>query len=228
MALESIYIAATVFGAGMVLIDLTGVLSHIGDDGDGELTGESADTHSGMDDASGDSDGAGSDTEGSFDSSGNDGGADSHDSDNGSVLMHKPGRGKSLVLRLITILKGIVYFALGFGATGWFATYSDYHWSLSLPLSLGMGLLTMVIAKLVRRMQRSELNSQISNNQLLMNEAEVLMDTGKGKIGKVRILYEGMYVDRYAKTLDEQDYYKKGSTVRVMEVADDFVYVGLV
>lgn len=217
MDFYTIYVASAIFGAGMMLIDLTGVLSHIGDDGDGEedFPMDETEVNSPTAHQGADADGEGGDNT-------------STSEDEGSVLMYKPGKGKSLVLRWIAILKGIVYFALGFGATGWFATNSDYHWSLSLPLSLGMGILTLVIAKLVRRLQRSELNSQISDNQLLMSEAEVLVETGNRKIGKVRIKYEGMNVDRYARALDEQDYFKRGTTVRVMQVADDFVYVGLV
>jgi len=205
--LTSVYIACTIYGLAVMLIDLTGILSHFGEDhGDTDGEGATASDHAETGDISPDSY---PDPEPS-----------------GSVLMHHR-RGQDLVLRLMTALRSTVYFSLGFGATGWFAS-GQMSALLSLPISVGVGMLTWLIAKWVRRLQRSELNSQIRDSDLLMAEALVTLPISYHTIGKILMQHENRRVERYAKALDRNDHFPKGSRVRVLEVADDFFYVGLV
>lgn len=208
----SLYIAFTIFGAGMLIIDLTGILSAFGEDGEG-----------------------GGDHDGEFDGHGDDDSGDTDadhsghvDDDHGSALVYHRSRQKRWILTAITALKSLVYFSVGFGATGWFALAQDYSTFSSLLYSIPTGVVTLIIARLVKRLQRRELSSGIDERNLLMSEATVLMPVAKGKIGKVRVHYNERYIDRYARVSDPNDKFEKGDIVRILDMNDQYFFIGLV
>lgn len=226
--LMTIYMATAIFGGGVILTDLFGLLHFAGQSGD----------HEGDDDAGGDHADDGDHTDEGADDA--DHGEDAQDADQdsdqshtqqdgnrGATLMHGKTDNKRLIVRFIGLLKNTLYFAFGFGAVGWFALASDYTALGSLAWSVPIGAGVMIAARLIKRLQKHELNSQFDKKDLLMAEAEVLVSISPGQIGKVRIKYEGLYLDRYAKTFEDGMAFKKGDTVRIMDINEEFVFVSL-
>jgi membrane protein implicated in regulation of membrane protease activity len=208
MNLMSLYIAAAIFGAGVLLIDLFGVFASIGEDGDGD--GDHGGNDSTEDGGEGDADN----------------GADAHGGESdGSVIMHSKKSSKFKIIKMIGWLRSLVYFSLGFGAVGWFAVATDKSLLASLLWSVPSGIVFALVAKLVKKLQRQELDSQFKSYELLLSVAEVIVPIPKGQIGKVRIEMEGINVERYAKAQNQEDTFAKGENVRVVEVSEDFLYV---
>lgn len=217
--LQTIYIATAIFGAGIILVDLFGLLSHTGEsdghhDGDhaddGHAEGDHADHAESHADDYGDEEGG------------------HHPDDKGAALMHSQVNTQRLIVRFIGLLKNVVYFAFGFGSVGWFALSTGRSVVASLLWAVAVGMLVMGVAKLVKRLQRNELDSQFKKGELLMAEAEVLVPIEKNQIGKIRVRYEGMNIDRYAKAQDPNDRFAKGDKVRVVDINDEYFFVGLV
>lgn len=220
--LLSIYMASAIFGVGVIAIDMLGMLGSLGKDG--------ADT----DEGGGDHDEGGGDE-------GDEGGDDSHDdadhdeghhdgdSDEdgkGSLIMHDQGKSKKMILRSIGALKTLVYFAFGFGSTGWFALSVASKGDLeSLLWSTGVGVVIATTARVVKRLQRNEFDSTFKTSELLMEEAEVIVPIQAGGIGKIRIHYNGIYIDRFAKGENPHTSYAKGELVRVVNITDEYFFI---
>lgn len=218
--LMTVYISATIFGGGVMLTDLFGLLSSSHD-------GDAADGHSSDD---GDGDIGGDDDDGSADDEGDD--STSHETHHGvsehqgAAMMHGNTQNKRIVVRMIGLLKNTVYFSVGFGSVGWFALATGYSGVGSLIWSIPMGAVVMMGTRLIKRIQRNELNSNFTKEELLFKEAVVLVSIGKGQIGKIRIKQEGASIDRFAKAFDEKMAFPKGATVRIMEIDDEYFFVG--
>lgn len=203
-----LYIGTAIFGFGILLIDITGVLSSIGEDTDGD----------------GDADFGEGDADGEDGFEGTDDG-DDHSESHGSVTMYSGRSSKTTVLKLIRLLRSLVYFSVGFGAVGLFALYTGKSQLGSLLWSIPFGLFIMVVARFLKRIQRSELDSQFKKHELLMEDAVVTLPIRNGGIGKIKIDYEGIQLDRYAKAKNQHDDFKKGDLITIVDITDEFFYV---
>ncbi len=213
MNLLPLYIGTAIFGIGILAIDIFGVFSSIGEDnGDAD----SGDFNGDM----GADDGADAD----FGSEGGQADHSGHEG-HGAVTMHSQSSSKFVIVKIITILRSLVYFSLGFGAIGLFALYKGKSQLESLLWSIPFGLFIMFIARLVKRIQRHELDSQFKKHELLMEEAEVIVPIPKSGIGKIRIDYEGIHIERYAKTKNPDNSFKKGDKVNIVEITDEYFFV---
>ena len=210
--LKGLYIGATIFGAGVTLADIFGMLSNIGSsegDGDGEF--DSAEAADGLDD--GDTSGADE-----IDS-------DTGDDTDGSIAGHDRRVKRNPVLTILTLMRTLVYFALGFGPVGWFA-FSQYSSAgTTLLWSLPTGALVAIGTRALRSFMKKELSSTITKTDLLMEKGEVTVSITEGGTGRVRVTFGGVYVDRYAKSTDRSISIPVGSPVRVVDADDEYVYV---
>jgi hypothetical protein len=233
--LITIYIAATVFGVGVTLIDLFGIFGHsIGHGGAHDSGG-----HGGAHDT-GDHTGAhnigdhGVDHTGAHDVT-HAGGHATHDTPHStehtanqqqpSIVGHERRAQRYIGIRALTMLRSLVYFSFGFGPIGWIAFGMSGSALGSLLWSIPAGILFAGGGIALRRIQRSVLDSQIRDEEMLMEKAEVIVPIEAGKIGKVRAVINGMYVERFAKAQEAGDSYAMGATVRIVTIADDFVVV---
>lgn len=242
----SVYIAATVFGAGITLLDMLGLIGQDSQDADGD---GSADDTAGDDDVGlleghgleGDEPG-GEESGGSThdaDSEGNGDivvgdaaattdAADTGDDtgDDGSVAGHDrfPAKGNG-VLRLLSSIRTSIYFCLGFGPVGWFALATGQSLVASLAWSIPVGGVVAIGARLLRRILRSELSSEVKDSTLLMEPGEVTVTIPQGQMGRVRISIGTSYVDRYARSKDPKQTLKVGQRVRVVDFDDECVFV---
>ncbi len=251
-----LYIAATVFGLGVTVVDMLGALGSRGEsEGSGdEPGGESADgapdadgfgaTESGHDaadaevdgDAEGDSadggeeDGGGEQAESESDSAEEaEGGGDDQAISHGehvSLLAHDRRQRSTPLLKLMSAARSVVYFSLGFGPVGVFATAVQGERALiSLAWSVPVGLVVMIGARLVRRLMRQELDSQLKGQDFIMEKGTVTVSIGAGQMGKVKVQVGGMYADRFARAKDPGAGIAVGTVVRVVDVTDDCIFV---
>ena len=134
--LLSLYIATTIFGIGVTIVDMVGALGSQSDEGDEGGT----DTGS-QDSSTTEADGAESSSEA---------GESVGHGEQTSVVAHDRPRNRSLPLRLLSSARAAVYFSLGFGPVGWFALARGEGTGSSLAWSIPVGLFVMVGARLLR------------------------------------------------------------------------------
>lgn len=220
--LLSLYIGATVFGVGVTVIDFLGLLGDqdadadgVGDDaGDGDADG--ADGFDVDADLDGDAD---------FDADAGDADDGGGDGEPGSMAGHDVRRRRSVVMWMMTGLRSLVYFALGFGPVGWFALGTGQSTLTSVAYAAPVGAVVMIGARLLRRVLRSELTSEIKESDLLMERGAVTVTINPGQLGRVRVKIGGAYVDRYARVKDLTEPLRPGESIRVIDVSDECVYV---
>ena len=219
--LKGLYIAATIFGAGVTLADVFGMLSNIGSsEGDGDGDGDGDDDFE-------DSDGLDDDSSGADES---DMGSESAESDgsedaDGSIAGHDRRIKRNPVLTILTALRTVVYFSLGFGPVGWFAFTQYSSAETTLLWSLPTGIFVAIGTRMLRSFMKKELSSTITKTDLLMEKGEVTVSISEGGTGRVRVTIGGVYVDRYAKASDRSSSIPIGSPVRVVDADDEYVYV---
>jgi membrane protein implicated in regulation of membrane protease activity len=234
--LLSIYIAATVFGVGVTTIDLLGLIGDHGSEGTegdtgGEDGGDASDSDGGDDfgtddgDFADDADGDfADDSDGDFAEDADEGGEDADDTGGRASIAGHDRRRRNPVLRLLSMLRNVVYFALGFGPTGWFALGTGQGVTASLAWGGGVGVVVLVGTRLLRRVLRSELSSEIKESDLLMERGTVTVTVGPRQLGRVRIRIGSALVDRYARSTSDAPL-SPGTPVRVVDIADDCIYV---
>ncbi len=246
LSLTSVYIVCTIFGAGVTLIDMLGILGDVfhesgGGDDDGDH-GDHGDFHGDHGDAHGDHDGGYGDHDGGHgghvdtvgDHAGDHGGhigdhGTTHDaithSDQGSVSAHETYVDRNVLGQMLSIARSLVHFSVGFGPVGLFAVATGRGMAGSLEWSIPVGLVVMVGGRLLRHLQRQRLDSQLTDADMIMERGEVLVSIGQGQIGKVRIMVDGIYAERYARAYDQTKSLPVGTSVRVVDVSDEYVYV---
>lgn len=121
-------------------------------------------------------------------------------------------------------MRNLVYFSLGFGPTGWFALATGETLTATLLWSGGVGIVVLGGARILRRILRSELSSEIRESDLLMEKGEVTVTVAPKQLGRVRVNLGGAYVDRYARSHSEETL-SPGTPIRVVDIGEDCVYV---
>ena len=224
-----LFVAATVFSAGVVLLDFLGVLgAHHGADIAGHLEGASGgDGSIHADDAGAiDADTASAGEAGGYESA-DPAGAD-HESGTQDEAAHQDAHHVSPgapILSMIAYLRLLVYFCLGFGPTGWVAMSTGRGALGSLAIATPVGLLAVLIAQAFFRFQRHDTDSQITADDLMTAEATVIVPLDSKTMGKIRARVGMGVVDRYALAADAGASFGKGERVRVTSIVDDTVYV---
>ncbi|ASB49084.1 hypothetical protein [Alkalitalea saponilacus] len=212
-----LYITAGVFGAGVILVDFfTNAISSF---------------------QSGEDDGSSSDNESSYDndSEGSDTLADtlddmpSHPSgkngEKGSIIIDYKKRHSGVVLEFIRLLRTLVYFCAGFGLTGTFAILTGESIVSSLLWSVSVGFITVFLFKLFKRIQQRKLDSSFSDHELINLKGEALLPIEGSSMGKVRIFFGSLTLERYARTIPGEASIKKGDPILICKSEHDVVYV---
>jgi hypothetical protein len=216
--MTALYIFATVFGLGVVLVDFFMMMSSGGSSDDSGSHGSDGDGH-GHDDGSSHDDASADDGSHHGDQHGHHHG---HHPD-GSVVGHQKHRG-GFLLKTLGMFRHAIYFCVGFGPFGLFAKLVDNS-SFAFLWALMGGIVVSVIAGLFRRIQKDKLDSSINESELLLEKATVLVSMAPGKMGKVRIAHGGMNIDRYAVAKNMMDEFKAGDEAVVSEIRDDYVII---
>jgi hypothetical protein len=210
-----LYSALAVFGIGITLIDFLGVLDHIGH---GDTGSDGADSAGADDGDSGDHD-TDSDSSDSIDNS------DSHHShEHGSYL--GPGdTGIRAVTGIMSALRIAVYFSLGAGPTGLFALHSGLSAGQSLLWSAAVGAGIAIFARLLRKFIRRDLDSSIGPDELMMENAVLLLPLEAGAMGKASVKQYGREREIYVRCKDQTRPLAKGSEVRIIDFDDEVYWI---
>lgn len=211
--LNGVYIACTLFSVSITVLDFLGFLSGNQDGGDDVVDGPDA------------GDAQGSDVEGgnmNFDSdlppdephTGRTAPAD---------ITHPTGR--VAVLSVLSYLRSIVYFCLGFGPTGWAAIAMGNSAAKSLIWAVPAGMAAFVLARAFFRFQRTDTDSSLQSEELYFQRATVIIPLTHDTMGKVRVRVGMNVTEQYALAAEPNTQFEKGDTVWVTNVTPECVYV---
>ncbi|MCL2267508.1 MAG: hypothetical protein FWC17_07060 [Treponema sp.] len=192
-----LFLTLTVFGAGVTLIDFLGVFDNIGEN----------------------------DNSGSND---DDSDAAAVSAKSGSNMIaekkqesEKPG--VKIVSRIMNVLRNIVYFSLGFGPTGLFASFSGLSRTSGLLWAFCVGAAMMILARLLKRLIRKDTDSSIKPDELLQEKGVLLLPLENGEISKAVIRQYGRETEIYVKCKDTKIKFPKGKEI-IIEDYDNDVY----
>lgn len=193
--LQTLYWFTAIFGVGVTVVDLLGLIGSGGGEGSG---GGGSGAEAG-DPASGDQ------------ASGEDAGGESG--------------GGAPVLSFLRYVRTAIYFCLGFGPFGIASTAFGAGAAGSLIWALAGGSAVAVLARLFFRLQRTDLDSSIEEEELLFEEATVIAPIAGGGMGKVRIRLGQSVAERYALAENPEERFAVDARVQVAQVTDRCVYV---
>jgi membrane protein implicated in regulation of membrane protease activity len=230
--ISGIYLGLLIYGAGVLLLGFFGVFGHEHDhDGSGETaSGHDAGLgHQGGVDSVHDHEGGQvQDAHDGAHEAAHDDGQDLQRAASSIALVDRArrgGAGVAAVSRLASVLRSSVFFAFGAGATGLFAGFRGLGSFEGALWAFGAGILTLAIARLIKRFVRRDLDSSFRSEEFIMEEAVVIVPVEPGRIGKAEIKKYGADIELYIKSVDPSQALAKGERVRIIECSDDCYYV---
>jgi membrane protein implicated in regulation of membrane protease activity len=201
--LRGIYWFTTVFGVGVTLVDMLGLLGHHaghahdgGDHGGSHHGGHAGESHDGTHGHPG-----------------------SHDS-----AAHDHGSGETL-LSVLFYLRMAVYFSFGFGPIGLIAAGMGRGSLESVLWAVPGGIAAAILARAIFRFQQEDVDSSIRDDDLLFETATVTVSITGGNMGKVRLRVGQIVAERYALAADRNDTFRPDDRVQIVEVTEGCVYV---
>ncbi len=211
--LRGLFIASTVFAAGVVALDMFGVFGeHHGDTAGDVTAGHIGDHfgHAGEGAPAGhaDADHAAADH--------------SHE---GESSAHHEQSAAAPILSVLMYLRLFVYFCLGFGPVGWLAVTSGRGTLVSLLMATVVGVLAVFLAQAFFRFQRHDTDSQVRAVELVGQRATVIIPLDDKTMGKVRVQVGLVVAEQYALAAHAGAAFQTGDEVLVASVTDECVYV---
>ena len=209
--LNGVYIGCTLFSLTITVLDFLGFL------------GESQGSENGGGDASGDGSGDGAEDGGTrFDTD-----LPGDEAYAGKTPPETVPRdtSKVAVLSVLSYLRSLVYFCLGFGPTGWVAIAMGNSAGQSLIWAAPAGAAAFVLAHMFFRFQRTDTDSSLHSEELFFQQATVTVPLTHDTMGKVRVQVGMNVTEQYALAVEPNARFGKGDTVRVTNVTAECVYV---
>jgi hypothetical protein len=193
-----IYGALTVFGVGITVADFFGILDQKGiDEGD---AGEPVQEGDIPDEAS--------------------------PSSRGASWLGPGDTGIQVLTKILGCLRTGVYFALGAGPTGLFALFLGRSPGKSLIWSAGLGAGIALMAHLLRKLLRRDLDSSLKPGELLMEKAVITIPLAPGLAGKAVVRQFGKETEIYVRSQDPHVHFAKGEEVQIVDFDESWYYVG--
>ena len=208
--LNGVYIGCTLFSVTITVLDFLGFLggSHDSDSDGGDAGGDTPDDGADSSSTRFDTDLPGDEALA---------GKASHES--------VPHTGKVAVLSVLSYLRSLVYFCLGFGPTGWAAIAMGNSAVQSLIWAAPAGVAAFALAHAFFRFQRTDTDSSLHSEELFFQQATVIVPLTHDTMGKVRVQVGMNVTEQYALAAKPNARFEKGDTVRVANVTDECVYV---
>jgi membrane protein implicated in regulation of membrane protease activity len=223
--LRGLFIASTVFAAGVVALDMFGVFGEHHGDTAGDVTAGHIGDHFGHA-AEGGAPAGHAHAEGGApaagDASGNHAADHSHEAaDSG----HHEQSAAAPILSVLMYLRLFVYFCLGFGPVGWLAVTSGRGTLVSLLMATVVGVGAVFLAQAFFRFQRHDTDSQVHAVELVGQRATVIIPLDDKTMGKVRVQMGLVVTEQYALAAHAGAAFQTGDEVLVASVTDECVYV---
>jgi hypothetical protein len=191
------YIFTAIFGVGVTVVDLLGLL---GGGGHGDHSHDS--DHSSADNS-----------------------VDCQPGEHLAHHSDQGGHSNIPLLSILRYLRMIVYFSLGFGPLGLMAEATGAGLIGSLVWALSGGILVALIGRAFFRFQQRDIDSSVRVEDLFLGNARVIVPIRDGNMGKVRVYIGQSVAERYALAEDAGDSFPTDAEVQIVRVTDDCVYV---
>ncbi len=133
--------------------------------------------------------------------------------------------GRVAVLSVLSYLRSLVFFCLGFGPTGWAAIAMGNSAGKSLIWAVPAGMAAFVLARAFFRFQRTDTDSSLQSEELFFQHATVIVPLTHDTMGKVRVRVGMNVTEQYALAAEPNTQFEKGDTVWVTNVTPECVYV---
>jgi membrane protein implicated in regulation of membrane protease activity len=225
--LTQLFIGATIFGVGIVAVDLLGLLGGGSDAGEGDTASDGGDAGDAGDTGDGADSGEAGDLEAGDTGAGGQAWTPTGDEEGGSghTKTGQLGTAGNPLLLVLTYLRMFVYFCLGFGPVGWFALAGGRNPTGALALATLTGVAAVFVAQAFFRFQRRVTDSTVRDEELVRQSATVLVALDHTTMGRVRVQLGMSVLEPYARAVHAGDSFRKGDIVRIVEVTDEIVYV---
>lgn len=146
--------------------------------------------------------------------------ADAH----GDGVGHAAGAGEALWLPFLSI-RFWTFALASFGLTGLLLRLPGLAEPLAGIIATLMGLAVGTgVAYTFRTLQRQSVSGTVGLTHIRGEEAQVMLPVARGKLGKVRLLIDGQYVDLPARTQDERSL-NRGEVALVVQVEEGVAQV---
>jgi hypothetical protein len=196
-----LYITLTVFGVGATVADFLGLMDHSND---------------------GDSSGHDGDHDGHY---GHD--LSDHHGSNLSPENKQPDEksGFRVVVKIISFLRNVVYFSLGFGPTGLFASLTGLSKISGLLWACGVGVAMIILARMLKRLIRRDLDSSIKPDDLLKEKGILLLPLEGKAISKAAVRQFGRETEIYVRCKEKDIKLPKGKEIIVVDYDNDVYWI---
>ena len=144
----------------------------------------------------------------------------------GSNLVYENRKpGIRIISKVMNILRSAVYFSLGFGPTGLFASFSGLSKMPGLIWAFAAGAAMMILARLIKRLIKRDLDSSIKSNELLQEEGILLLPLEDGVISKASVRQYGREIEIYVRCRDKECKFHKGEKIIIEEYDNDVYWI---
>ncbi len=124
--------------------------------------------------------------------------------------------------------RNIIYFTTFYGLTGTTLTLIGTQFMLTFISALGIGSLSWFAGhKLMKYLKSSETGQALDSSTFIGREANVIVRTGKNKLGKVLVKSNNEINELFVKVSDsaEKDSFEKGEQVLIIDYSNSIYYV---
>jgi len=145
------------------------------------------------------------------------------DSDGSNLSPEKSGF--KIISKLMNALRNIVYFSLGFGPTGLFASFNGLTKTSGLIWAVSVGAGVMILARLLKRFIRKDLDSSIKPDDLLQENGVLLLPLEGDEISKAAVRQYGREIEIFVRCKDPHIKIPKGKEIIIEEYDNDVYWI---
>jgi len=221
-----LFTSLTIFGVGVTIIDFLGLLDPLGNN-DGNDTDDSSAESANDDDFSAAGDTSNAKQIATQNATQN---AAQNAAQNASILSpDKKNKNEKPGIRIITgimgLLRSAVYFSLGFGPTGLFASFTGLSRTSGLIWACAVGAGMIILARLLKRVIRKDLDSSIKPDELLQEKGVLLLPLEGEAISKAVVRQYGREIEIYVRCKIKDVRLPKGKIIVIEDYDNDTYWV---
>jgi len=197
-----LFLTLTVFGVGVTIIDFIGIFDNIGSSGNSSDAGDTLANDAGTAVSK-----PGSNLV----------------SENKNSVREKASL--KIISKIMSLLRSAVYFSLGFGPTGLFAFFSGLEKTPGLIWAFSAGAAMIILARLLRRLIRKDLDSSITPDDLLQENGELLLPLNGEEISKASVRQYGRETEIFVRCRDANAKLPKGQKIIIDEYDNEIYWI---
>lgn len=133
--------------------------------------------------------------------------------------------GFKIISKIMSLLRSVIYFSLGFGPTGLFAFFTGMSKTSGLIWAFSVGTAIMILAHFLKRFVRKDLDSSIKTDELLQEKGVLLLPLEGNEISKAIVRQYGRELEIFVRSRDKNINLPKGKEVIIDEYDDDIYWI---